>query len=273
MKWHFFILSLVCIGVAANVRADPMPAATSVTRPVVAIIIDDLGNSLEEGQQAIALPGPVACAILPHTKFATQIATLAYADRKPVMLHLPMESVSDMPLGPGGITLDMTQKEIQDAVRGDLASIPHLVGVNNHEGSLITQHPGDMAWIMQILAQTPGLFYVDSYTSVDSVAYGVAREYGVPAARRGVFLDDINTEVAVEFQFQRLLKLARKNGFALAIGHPRPATLVVLARELPSLAAHGIGLVPVSEIVKLQQTRPLQLPEDVFPDAAYSKSW
>ncbi|HEX5339851.1 MAG TPA: divergent polysaccharide deacetylase family protein [Gammaproteobacteria bacterium] len=273
MKWRIFILSLACLGVVANVRADPAPAASSVTRPVVAIIIDDLGNSLEEAQQVIALPGPIACSILPHTKFSTQIAARAYANRKPVMLHLPMESVSDMPLGPGGITLGMTQKEIQDTVRDDLDSIPHLAGVNNHEGSLITQHPGDMAWIMQVLAQTPGLFYVDSYTSVDSVAYAVAREYGVPAARRNVFLDDIDTEAAVEFQFQRLLKLARKNGFALAIGHPRPATLAVLARELPLLAARGIKLVQVSEIVKLQQMHPLQLPEGVFPDAAYSKSW
>jgi polysaccharide deacetylase 2 family uncharacterized protein YibQ len=271
MKRRALILGLVCLGIATGVRAEAPPAATSVAQPVVAIIIDDLGNSLEEGQQTIALPGPVACAILPHTKFSKQIAELAHADGKPVMLHLPMESGRDMPLGPGGITLDMTQKEIQDTVRDDLASIPHLAGVNNHEGSLITQHPGDMAWIMQVLAQTPGLFYVDSYTAVDSVAYGVAREYGVPAARRNVFLDDTNTDAAVEFQFQRLLKLARKDGFALAIGHPRPATLAVLAHELPLLSAQRIRLVSVAEIVKLQQSHPLQLPADVFPDALLLK--
>ncbi|MGH8372008.1 MAG: divergent polysaccharide deacetylase family protein [Gammaproteobacteria bacterium] len=255
----------------AQAQTKPAPAATTAMQPVVAIVIDDLGNSLEEGQQTVALPGPVACAILPHTEFSRQIADLAYASGKPVMLHLPMESVSDMPLGPGGITLDMTRKEIQDTVRGDLASIPHLVGVNSHEGSLITQHPGDMAWIMQVLAQTPGLFYIDSYTSVDSVAYGVAREYGVPAARRNVFLDDTNTQAAVEFQFQRLLKLAHEDGFALAIGHPRSATLAVLTRELPKLAAQGIKLVPVSEIVQLQQAHPLLLPQDVFPVAGFSK--
>jgi uncharacterized protein len=271
MKWGALILSLACTGTLTGAQAGPPAVVISTTQPVVAIIIDDLGNSLEEGQQTIALPGPVACAILPHTKFAARIADLAYADGKPVMLHLPMESVSDMPLGPGGITLDMTQKEIQDTVRDDLASIPHLVGVNNHEGSLMTQHPGDMAWVMQVLAQTSGLFYIDSYTSVDSVAYGVAREYGVPTARRNVFLDDINTEAAVDFQFQRLLKLARRDGFALAIGHPRPATLAVLARELPALSAQGIGLVPVTEVVKLQQEHPLQLPADLFPPAILSK--
>lgn len=271
MNWRQLIAGLVCISAVISTQAQPVPAATSTSQPVVAIIIDDLGNSLEEGKQTTALPGPVACAILPHTEFSRQIAELAYAAGKPVMLHLPMESVGDMPLGPGGITLDMTQKEIQDTVRGDLASIPHLSGVNNHEGSLITQHPGDMAWVMQVLAEYPGLFYVDSYTAVDSVAYGVARAYDVPAARRNVFLDDINTEYDVEFQFQRLLNLARKNGFAIAIGHPRPATLKVLARDLPTLPARGIKLVPVSDIVKLQQKHPLQLPDDVFPSAAFSK--
>ncbi|HEX5340652.1 MAG TPA: divergent polysaccharide deacetylase family protein [Gammaproteobacteria bacterium] len=271
MKWRTRILAIALLGSAAGLHAQNPPSAGSVSMPVIAIIIDDLGNSLEEGQQTTALPGPVACSILPHTKFSRPIAELVHANGKEVLLHLPMESVSELPLGPGGITLDMTQKEIQDTVRGDLASIPHRVGVNNHEGSLITQHPGDMAWIMQVLAQFPGLFYVDSYTSVNSVAYGIARENGVPAARRSVFLDDTNTEAAVQFQFRRLLKRAHKEGFALAIGHPRPATLAVLAHELPTLASRGVRLVPVSEIVKLQQAHPLQLPADLFPRAVSSR--
>lgn len=265
------LTSLICFSLAVVAHAQPVPPAGTVNQPVVAIIIDDLGNSLEEGRSTAALPGPVACAILPHTEFSKQIAELAHAQGKQVLLHLPMEAVSDMPLGPGGIKLDMTQKEIQDTVRSDLASIPYLAGVNNHEGSLMTQHPGDMAWVMQVLAQNPGLFYIDSFTALDSVAYGVAREYGIPAARRNVFLDDINTQSAVEYQFQRLLTLARRDGFALAIGHPRPATLAVLKQELPALAARGVKLVPVSEIVKLQQENPLHLPADVFPAAAYSR--
>ncbi|HET7921382.1 MAG TPA: divergent polysaccharide deacetylase family protein, partial [Gammaproteobacteria bacterium] len=204
------LLFVALFGVTARGQTVGAPAAASPAQPVIAIIIDDLGNSLDEGRASVALPGPVACSILPHTRFARRIAELAHADDKEVLLHLPMESVSDMPLGPGGITLDMTRQQIQDTVRGDLAAIPYLAGVNNHEGSLITQHPGDMAWIMQVLAETPGLYYVDSYTSVDSVAYAVARQYGVPAARRKVFLDDTNTEAAVRFQFQRLLRFAHK---------------------------------------------------------------
>ena len=161
------------------------------------------------------------------------------------------------PLGSGGITLDMSEAEIKQTVQDDIASIPYLVGVNNHEGSLMTQHPGDLAWIMQALHAAGPYFYVDSYTTADSVAYEVAREQGVAAARRNVFLDDQNSDESVEFQWQRLLKIARKHGFALAIGHPRSATLAMLEQELPRLAAENVTLVSVARIVALQEAHPL----------------
>ncbi|HEX4299230.1 MAG TPA: divergent polysaccharide deacetylase family protein [Gammaproteobacteria bacterium] len=241
---------------AAGIAADEPPR-----RVLIAIVIDDLGNSLEEGRRVIALPGPVACSILPHTIDGPQIADLAHAADKEVLLHLPMQAVADMPLGSGGITLEMTESEIRATVADDLASVPHLAGMNNHEGSLITQHPGDMAWVLQTLHSAGPYFYIDSYTSADSVAYQIAREQQVPAARRNVFLDDVNTEAAVQQQWQRLISIARHKGFALAIGHPRSATLKVLEEELPKLADENLILVAPSEIVKIQEQHPL-------PDAA-----
>lgn len=232
---------------------------------MIAIIIDDMGNTLETGRRAAELPGPVACAILPHTQYAVMLADDCHARSKLVLLHLPMQALDDVPLGPGGISLDMTEEQIENTVRGDLTSIPHVAGVNNHEGSLISMHPGDMAWVMQTLHNLGGLFYIDSYTTADSIAYQIAREHGLPAARRDVFLDDVNTEKAVQFQFNRLLEIARKKGFALAIGHPRAATLAVLNAKLPPLAAQGIELVPISTIVKLQQQHPIPWPESLYP--------
>ena len=255
-----FVLLLIAGLYASGLAADEAPSPTT-RGPVIAVVIDDLGNSLEEGRRVVALPGPVACSILPHTEHGPRIAQLANAKGKQVLLHLPMQSVEDMPLGAGGITLDMTEGEIRSTVTDDLASLPHLAGMNNHEGSLITQHPGDMAWILQALHAAGPYFYIDSYTSTDSVGYQVAREQQVPAARRNVFLDDVNTEEAVRAQWRRLLKIAKRDGFALAIGHPRSATFTVLEAELPGLSAEGISLVAPSEIVKLQERHPL-------PDAA-----
>lgn len=237
--------------------APALASAGEPPHPVIAVIIDDLGNSLEEGREVVALPGPVACSILPHTEHAEHIANLAYAGHKEVLLHLPLQSVDNQRLGSGGITLDMPEGDIRATVQDDLVSVPHVVGVNNHEGSLMTQHPGDMAWIMQALRAAGNYFYIDSYTTADSVAYQIAREQHVPAARRNVFLDDVNTEEAVRAQWQRLLKLARRNGFALAIGHPRSATLTVLMQQLPQLAAADITLVAPSQVVELQEKKPL----------------
>jgi uncharacterized protein len=239
--------------------------AAAPIHPVVAVIIDDLGNNLEEGRRAVDLPGPVACAVLPHTHYAVTLADQAHEHGKEVLLHLPMQAIDGAPLGRGGITLDMDQEEIQQTVRADVAIVPHLVGVNNHEGSLISMHPGDLAWIMQTLHSIGNLFFVDSYTTVDSIAYQIARENGVPAARRDVFLDDVNTPQAVQLQFKRLLEIARNKGFALAIGHPRPATMQVLYNDLPKLSSWGFQLVPVAEIVKLQQRHPIPWPQSIYP--------
>ncbi|MGH8283897.1 MAG: divergent polysaccharide deacetylase family protein [Gammaproteobacteria bacterium] len=257
--------ALLLFGLYAIVLTAPAYAAASGIHPVIAIIIDDMGNALAEGRRAVELPGPVACAILPQTRYSVMLADLCHAQGKEVLLHLPMQAMDDAPLGPGGITLHMTEQEIKNTVRGDVAAIPHLAGVNNHEGSLISMHPGDLAWIMQTLHGIGHLFFVDSYTTVDSIAYQIARENSVPAARRNVFLDDVNTTQAVQLQFKRLLEIAREKGFALAIGHPRPATLEVLSVELPKLSAQGIELVPVSVIVELQQQHPIPWPESLYP--------
>ena len=252
------VLLLLAVPWGTGTAADALPPPDPVAGPVIAVVIDDLGNSLEEGRRVVSLPGPVACSILPHTEHGPHIADLAHAASKEVLLHLPMESVGEKPLGSGGITLEMTESEIRATVADDLASIPHLAGMNNHEGSLITQHPGDMAWILQVLhTANASYYYIDSYTSPDSVAYQIARERQVPAARRNVFLDDVNTEDAVREQWNRLLKLARRDGFALAIGHPRSVTLKVLEEELPQLASTTITLVAPSKIVELQEQHPL----------------
>jgi hypothetical protein len=258
------LLVLAGLGAAGATAED----AATPTQVLVAVVVDDLGNDLADGKRVAALPGPVACSILPLTAHAREIAELAHAAGKEVLLHLPLESVNDMPLGPGAVTLDMDETEIKRTVTDDLASLPHLAGLNNHEGSMITQHPGDMAWIMQAVHAAGKYFYVDSYTTVDSVAYQIAREQGVPAARRNVFLDDDDKAGSVEHQWQRLLKLARKYGFALAIGHPRPATLAVLEAELPKLRDQGVILVAVSRIVELQEKHPLPAGITAMPAAS-----
>lgn len=229
-------------------------ATVSLADPRIAVIIDDLGNLRAAGERTVALPGPVACAILPHTPAGAYIATLADGAGKEVLLHLPLQPVDNAAvMGVGKINLDNTRAELSRIFAADLASVPHATGVNTHMGSLLTQHPGHMAWLMGELGRHRKLFFVDSRTTPASVALQMAHEYGVPATRRDVFLDDELDDRYIGEQFARLKNLARVHGGAVAIGHPYPETLAFLERELPRLQAEGIELVPVREIIGRQR--------------------
>jgi hypothetical protein len=147
------------------------PPAIIKPAALIAVIIDDLGNQRTAGERTVALEGPVACAIMPHTRHATYLAERAFAAGKEVMLHLPMQPMQMQRIaGPGEISLDTKRRQLDHILQTDLNSVPHAVGVNNHMGSLITRHPGHMRWLMEELSRRGDLFFVDSYTTPSSVA-------------------------------------------------------------------------------------------------------
>jgi len=221
-------------------------------RPRIAIIIDDLGYERAAGERAIALPGPLTYAILPGTPRAEYLADRAHAAGKDVLLHLPLQPTSgDEASDPGSLLLDMTHGEFVDAFRENLASVPHAIGVNNHRGSLLTQHPGHMSWLMEEISDHQRFFFVDSYTTADSVALDIAFEKGVPSVKRDVFLDPDLEPATLHREFARLKSLAAKQGFAVGIGHPYPTTLQFLESALEELNADGYELVNVSSLVAL----------------------
>jgi polysaccharide deacetylase 2 family uncharacterized protein YibQ len=161
-----------------------------------------------------------------------------------------LQSLGEGDHEPGGIVLDMTRAQLARTFEDSLRSVPHVVGINTHQGSLLTQHPGHMQWLMQEIGAREELFFVDSYTTVDSVALQLAREAGIASVRRDVFLDADRSPDTVVREFSRLKRLAREKGMAVGIGHPYPATLDLLERELPRLADEGIQLVGIGEYVR-----------------------
>lgn len=235
--------------------------------PRIALIIDDLGNALQAGERTAALSGPVACAILPHTPFGQTIAKQAFLAGKEVLLHLPLQAVEQYELtGSGTIKIDNTRTQLVRIFEADIVSIPHVVGVSNHMGSLLTRHPGHMEWLMDAVKAHGNLFFVDSYTTVSSVALQLAQERGVPSIRRDVFLDNMPTEAAIDREFQRLKKQAKKNGYAVGIGHPYPQTLRYLERMLPALIDEGIELVSISRLIgQGVEGRKAGRQDDTFP--------
>ncbi len=228
-------------------QATPLAAGQI---PRIAIIIDDLGYQLIAGERVIALPGPVACAILPGAPRARHLANAANERGKEVLLHLPMQATGrESRVEATRITLDMSRSKFAATFDAAFDAVPHVIGINNHRGSLLTRHPGHMRWLMEELLEREGLFFVDSFTTHESVALQIAAELGVHARKRDVFLDPDSTTQTLQREYNRLKSVARKRGNAIAIGHPYEATLALLERELPLLAEQGFDLVPVSELV------------------------
>ncbi len=217
--------------------------------PVIAIIIDDLGTNWLQAKRVLKLPPKIATSILPFTPHSLRIAGEALLQNRPILLHAPMEAnEGNHLLGAGALSSTMNCWDLLKQLRQDIVSIPGVEGVNNHMGSLMTQDKMSMRWVMGML-WWQGLYFVDSRTSAESVAEDVARSMGVSSTRRDVFLDNLVSEDAINEQFDRLIALARKNGKAVAIGHPHPETLQVLENRLPELEQQGVELFSISELV------------------------
>ena len=262
-------LAMVLWMLAAPVMAQDLLATVVDARPVqIAIIIDDLGLRLEQDLRVLALPGAITNSILPRATHTHRIAGLAGRLGKEVMIHLPMEAVGYGQLDAGGLTVDMTHDSFKNMVESHIAALPQAVGVNNHMGSLLTANPVRMRWLMDIInSHQTDLYFVDSRTSVDTVALHHARNTGIQSLARDIFLDNELDEVQIERQFDALIKLAQRRGKAIAIGPPNRETIAVLERRLPTLAKSGVELVSVSELLRPKAQR-LPLPEQTEPEPA-----
>lgn len=214
------------------------------------LIIDDLGQTPSRDRRVLALPGPVALAILPDTPHATRLAEEAHRNGKTVMLHLPMDPAGGRYAWHPGLPVDELEKRLDAA----FDAVPHAHGVNNHMGSRMTADATAMSWLMGEL-QRRHRFFIDSRTSTATVAGATAQRVGLASLSRDVFLDNEPTAEAVAAQLEKAVELARKQGSVVVIGHPYPATLDVLERELPRLAARGIDWIGVEQMIAVRGNR------------------
>jgi len=250
---HISLLLAVLFSV--NVLAEqPSSTATDHT-PRIAIIIDDMGNRLEYGKRAVALPGNVTINILPFTPHAKYFASLATQANKEVMLHIPMEAISGRTLGKGGLYTRMSQQEFNQVLDSNLDQIPDIKGISNHMGSRLTQNSQMMEWLMSALANRGNLYFVDSRTTAETIAIDYARKNDIAHANRDVFLDHTQTYERILKQWKRMIRLAHRNGSAIAIGHPHRITMEFLEKHLSDIETEGLRLVSVSELLQWRHTR------------------
>ena len=220
----------------------------------LAIIIDDMGHDRASADQLFALPFPLTVSILPHLPLSAEVAEEAHRRGDQIMLHLPMEPEPGNG-GPDGVAQEpielrvgMSADQVSSTLAGMLETVPHAAGVNNHEGSRATADAPLMEELMPAL-RAHNLFFIDSRTTAATVAFTAAESSGVRAASRKVFLDDTQTKEAVVAQIELAARDAARDGSAIAIGHPHPATIAALAQEVPALESRGIRFVFASDLV------------------------
>lgn len=231
----------------------PKPPKLPDKRPIVAIIIDDLGYEKEAAEKFLALDCPLTYAVLPGSPLQKQIAERAHQNGCQVMLHLPMEpkQYPGKDPGPGALLSEMSADERIGLLKKHLGALPHVKGVNNHMGSKMSENSAHMNQILSILKKR-GLYYIDSRTTPKSRSLSSARLFEVPFAERDIFLDHVPEAVFIRGQLKRLVDIAGKNGKAVGIAHPYPVTRQVLAEELPELK-QKVRLAVASEVVSVRK--------------------
>jgi hypothetical protein len=212
-----------------RLRTDAEPDAVAPSRkPVIAIVIDDLGADIAHTRRAIQLPREVALAFLPYPPRTPALAREAGRAGHEVLVHIPMQAEGAHDPGPMTLTTGLPKDEILRRLDWALARVPGFVGVNNHEGSKFTADAAALGPVMARIAERH-VFFFDSRTTPDSQVAAVARAWGVESSSRDVFLDDVATIDAVDVQLHALEAKARARGAAVAIGHPNEITLDAVA--------------------------------------------
>ncbi|GEM_PF-5665618 len=216
-------------------------------KPLMAIIIDDMGQNPRLEKKFFDLKLPLTFAFLPYAPYTQKLAKEAHQYGYEVLVHLPLEAQSHRST-PGLIRLSLSERQTKYLVRQAILAVPYAVGVNHHMGSLFTENYEHTRWVLEEVKQE-GLFYVDSRTTKKSLVPQIARSLGLPYAVRQVFLDHNLSPQEVCKQLKRALKLAQRQGRVVVIGHPHTQTLHILRRERAWLG-QKVRLVPVSILLE-----------------------
>lgn len=218
---------------------------------LIAIVIDDMGVNVRRTKDIISLEAPLTSSFLTYGPHLEKQIEEARAAGHEIMAHVPMQPHKDLYTAPDGLTVNMSDEELTENFETMLKKFPKIQGINNHMGSKFTENRRVMSDIMQVLKKH-NLFFLDSKTTSKSVGREVAAIHGVRYATRHVFLDNNNEKNYILRQLCQTEKIAEKNGYAVAIGHPKSQTYAALKEWLPTLKAKGIKLVHMSEIVELR---------------------
>jgi polysaccharide deacetylase 2 family uncharacterized protein YibQ len=236
---------------ATPVPANPTVVPTAVPKAgaELALVLDDWGYQQAPIDALPSLPKPLTLAVIPRLAHSKGAAEAGAARGDEVILHCPMQAQGKGHPEPEMLHSGLSAAQVRTILDQDFATVPGAIGMNNHEGSKATEDRALMDSVAAVL-KARGAYFLDSVTTPHSAIPAAAQAAGIPWAARRVFLDDKDDVAAVKAQLALAAKLALKNGHCIAIGHPRLKTLQALREEAAVLAAQGVTLVKVSELLQ-----------------------
>ena len=215
----------------------------------ISIVIDDVGRTKGLEKDFLTYPYPLTFAIIPFEIYSQSFAKMAKKYKKEIIIHAPMEGSNKVD-SHHEINSKLNDKMIANLIFQFRKELPNAVGLNNHRGSVATTNKSLMKTFFKHLKKTP-LFFLDSKTNKNSIARLIAKGMGIPTIERDIFLDNKDDLNYISSQMYKLIRLARKNGKAIGIGHFTKAnTLKVLKRFIPYFKDHNIHIIPLSNMIR-----------------------
>ncbi|HET9018023.1 MAG TPA: divergent polysaccharide deacetylase family protein [Acetobacteraceae bacterium] len=239
-------------------RRHAVAVAANDPRPKIAVVIDDMGVMRARTAQAMALPAPLTFAWFPFAPDLPQQMGEAAARGHEALLHMPMQAHTNslVQTGPDPLRVDLPAEVNLARLRDAIAAVPGVVGLNNHMGSVATRDTALME-LMALQVRAHDMLFLDSVVIPHSAALPAAEAAGVPSAARDVFIDNSGNSGVIRGQLATVEVFARRHGYAIAIGHPRPHTLAALEEWLPTLPGKGFVLWPIAATVALRNGLPI----------------
>lgn len=216
----------------------------------IAIIIDDFGYRWDAVIKGfIDLRPFIDFSVIPGHQYSKVTSQTAWDTGHEILIHMPMEAIKSYgEQEKVFIGTKMRYDEIWRAVDFAVKENSLAVGMNNHMGSKATSDERTMKYLAKCL-QKQNLFFVDSYTSAESVGMDIMQKFHIPTARRQIFIDNERQVDETLHQLNKLITIALDEGVAIGIGHCAPTTLEALHQFLPMLEEANIALIPVSQLV------------------------
>lgn len=249
---HFILINSLEKTIPARVVKTTDPEDADPKHPKIAFIIDDIGAYNIGAYELKKLGIPITASVLPDSPHAMEEAKWLSKYNLKSLIHLPMQPKKDLNNYPDNqkvVTMRSSLSEIKDLIKRARKIVPDAKGINNHQGSLITSDENMMKKILSVI-KSEGMYFVDSKTDFDSLAWRTARDMSVKTAVRDVFLDHTRSYEHSMFQIRRLVGIAKKTGKGIAIGHPFDTTFSAIADSLDYIRSSGVEIVFVNQLIK-----------------------